>query len=506
MNRNRLFMRNIVISFFFSVFNFALAIIEVKLFLIRYGSVVNGLVQTGYQASQYLSLIESGICAAFLYHFYKPLGEGNYYKVSSLYKGFNYSMHKVVLMMLIASMVIFSIIPLAIQDKTLGYRDSFIVLLLIGLRIIAPYYVSLAPKYMLIAREKKYKAEIVDGLTLALVYLGDIIMMALWTPPIPVLLVLDLLIVVGISLLCRIMMNKEYKGLLMDNVEMDRSPAKMKRDLFALNISSLAFNSSSNLILAIFMPSLTIATIYSSYNRIVSTIINTVQKVIEGTTASIGIKISRNDNNVYSVYCEILSATQFLSSVISIVFIVCINKFIELWIGSEYLIDHASVFLFGLALYGNMVLPSYYVAKDACGLFKECRNFSIAQSVINIVLSMILVKPLGITGILLSIVACRFLISIPFNYALIYRFVFPGQHANWLKLIANIGYFILISLIIPYVVSQVNTFTLNIWNFIIQIMISFIIAFLAQFVYMWLLDKNFKSLIGRIRKMHLLCR
>lgn len=506
MNRNRLFMRNIIISLAFSVFNFALAIIEVRLFLIRYGSVVNGLVQTGYQALQYLSLIESGICAAFLYHLYRPLGEGNYHKVSSLYKGFNKSMHKVVLLMLIASAAIFFIIPIAIQDKTLGYWGSLTILLLIGLRIIAPYYVSLAPKYMLIAREKKYKVEFVDGLTLALVYLGDIIMMTLWTPPIPLLLALDLLIVVGVSLLCRIMMNKEYKGLLVSNVEMDRSPTKMTKDLFAINASSLAFNSSSNLILAIFMPSLTIATIYSSYNRIVSTIINTVQKIIEGTTASIGIKISRNDSNVYSVYCEILSATQFFSSVISIVFIACINKFIELWIGSEYLIDQASVLLFGLALYGNMVLPSYYVAKDACGLFKESRSFSIAQSVLNIVLSIILVKLLGITGILLSIVACRFLISIPFNYALIYKFVFPGQHANWLKLIANIGYFIIMSLIIPYGVSRVNAITLSIWNFIPQIMGSFVVAFFAQFIYMFLVDKSFKSLIVRIRKVNLLRR
>ena len=65
MNRNRLMVANMLVTCGFAVVNFILGLVEVRLFLSNYGSVVNGLIQTGNQALSYISLIESGICAAF---------------------------------------------------------------------------------------------------------------------------------------------------------------------------------------------------------------------------------------------------------------------------------------------------------------------------------------------------------------------------------------------------------------------------------------------------------
>ena len=77
---------NMLVTCGFAAVNFILRLVEVRLFLSNYGSVVNGLIQTGNQALSYISLIESGICAAFLYYLYKPIGAGDYRQVSCLYK------------------------------------------------------------------------------------------------------------------------------------------------------------------------------------------------------------------------------------------------------------------------------------------------------------------------------------------------------------------------------------------------------------------------------------
>lgn len=176
MNRNRLMVANMLVTCGFAVVNFILGLVEVRLFLSNYGSVVNGLIQTGNQALSYISLIESGICAAFLYYLYKPIGAGDYRQVSCLYKGFQQSMQRVVTLMMIAALAICAIMPVAIQDKTLGYGLSFAILALTAARFILPYAISLAPKYMLIAKEQKYKAEIIDGLKLTGVYLADVLL------------------------------------------------------------------------------------------------------------------------------------------------------------------------------------------------------------------------------------------------------------------------------------------------------------------------------------------
>lgn len=518
MNRDRLAVRNTAASIFFSVLNFALGIVELKLFLDAYGDAVNGLIQTGSQALSYLALIESGICAAFLFHLYKPIAENRYDAVSSLYKGFGRSMRTVVLLMLGGALLISVILPLGIQDKSVSFQSSILILALISLRYIAPYYFSLAPKYMIIAREKRYKAEILDGIQLALVYAINIAVLVFFRPEVHLLLTSNALVVIGIGLAYRRTMRREYKGLLTEDAVADMTPTKMTGNLMAHNVSGLAFNNSSGIILSVFTPSLSAAFIYASYNKIAANIVQTVQRIVEGTSASIGIKVSRNDRNVYNVYRQIHSGTMAVASVVSIVFIVCMNAFVELWIGRAYVLSDLNVLLFGLAMYANIMLPAYYVARNARGLFRESRNFTIAQAVVNIFVAVALVKPLGITAILLGILVGRYGIAIPMNYRLIYQEVFPSEKPRWRELITGPAMVAASALLINEVLKLLLPTGLSlIMALIVKAGISTILAGCLVFAYMlatdrWLMTllnrffKNTKWLTGRLQALNVLIR
>ncbi len=437
MDRNRLMAKNFFVSTGFALINFFLGIFEVKIFLARYGDIVNGLVQTGNQALAYLSLIESGICAAFLYHLYRPLSQEDYMQVSSLYNGFKRAMRRVTVLMLVAAFGICSVMPLVIKDKTLSYSLSFGILSMLSIRYIAPYAISLAPKYMLIAHEKKFLAEIIDGLKLTLVYFLNIIILTLWEPPICILLLMNVMVVFFTCILCLLMMRKEYDGLLRGEAVPDFTPTKMSKDLLAHNISGLAFNSCDNIVLATMSPSLVATTIYSSYNKLISNIISTGQKIIEGANGSIGIKIAKHDSNTYDVFRELISFSQYFSSILAIVVIVCINRFIEIWLGNSYVLGATEVYLFSGGIYAEIVLRAYLTARNAKGLFHESRNFTIIQSVVNIGLSVILVGRWGIAGVLFGTVVGRYCIALPCNYRLVYAEVFPDEVSRWWEQITS---------------------------------------------------------------------
>ncbi len=493
MNRNQLMIKNMLITVGFSVLNFILGIYEVRLFLNAYGDVINGLIQTGNQALSYIALFESGICAAFLYHLYKPIGENNYNRVSSLYKGFKRSMLRVTYMMMVAAIGICAIMPLIIRDKTIPYVQSFAILSLISVRFIAPYAVSLAPKYMLIAREKKYKAEIIDGLKQSLVYAFDIIVLLIWNPSIYVLLAINAIIVVGIGFLSQVLMNREYWGMIYREVEPDFTPTKMSKDLLAHNISGLAFNSSANIVLASLSPSLMSATIYSSYNKLISNIVSMGQKIVEGANASVGVKISRNDSNVYCVFREIVSCSQFFSSVIVITLIVCINSFIELWIGAEYTVDLFCVVMFCLVIYEEIMQRSYFVARNAKGLFKESRNFTIIQAAVNIVISLALTPSLGVAGVLIGIMVGRFFISIPCNYRLVYQKVFQDERARWWELVTSPLLIIVVGLVFNLLADTLTVGLSNQFSiFLCRGIIGIVGAIIICSVYQLITDKWFK--------------
>ncbi len=501
MNRTRLAAKNTAASILFSVLNFSLGIVELKMFLDAYGDAVNGLIQTGNQALSYLALIESGICAAFLFHLYKPIADNRYDAVSSLYKGFGRSMRTVVLLMLGGALLISVILPLGIQDKSVSFQSSILILALISLRYIAPYYFSLAPKYMIIAREKRYKAEILDGIQLTLVYAINIAVLVFFRPEVHLLLTSNALVVIVIGLAYRRTMRREYEGLLTEDAVADMTPTKMTGNLMAHNVSGLAFNNSSGIILSVFTPSLSTAFIYASYNKIAANIVQTVQRIVEGTSASIGIKVSRNDRNVYNVYRQIHSGTMAVASVVSIVFIVCMNAFVELWIGRAYVLSDLNVMLFGLAMYANIMLPAYYVARNARGLFRESRNFTIAQAVVNIVVAVALVRPLGITAILLGILVGRYGIAIPMNYRLIYQEVFPSEKPRGWELITGPALVALASLGIKTLFEAVHlrlggpVLTLLAWG-----AVSFALAAGVNALVLRLTDPWFSKLILRLVK------
>lgn len=93
----------------------------------------------------------------------------------------------------------------------------------------------------------------------------------------------------------------------------------------------MVFSSTDNVIIST-MGSLEEVTVYSSYNMVVGQVIELAQKFMDGTTASLGIKIAHHDKNSYDVYREMMAGSFWLAGIIGTVFIAMMNSFVELWI------------------------------------------------------------------------------------------------------------------------------------------------------------------------------
>lgn len=74
--------------------------------------------------------------------------------------------------------------------------------------------------------------------------------------------------------------------------------------------------------------------------------------------------------------------------------------FIRMFFGAEYVLPKVILFLMCVDMY-------VHISQDAClsfltanGLFRKRRNISIGGAIVNIVVSVLLMKPMGIAGIL----------------------------------------------------------------------------------------------------------
>ncbi|UQZ84334.1 hypothetical protein SK3146_03580 [Paenibacillus konkukensis] len=501
MDRSKLVFLNASVVFFTTIVNLVLGMIEVRLYLKTYGEQLNGLLQTGNQVLGYLSLIESGLCAAYLYSLYKPMGLQDYSKVSSLYVGFLKTMKRIVGKMLVAAVVISALYPFLIKDKSLEYGTMFSVFILLSLRIIMPYWFNIVPKYMIILKEQKYKAELISGMGSTLVFLIEIFLVLIWQPKIQILLIIGVLMNLLISILFKKLMKQLYANQIDFNVSPNYEPNKMSKDLLAHNVSALVFNSTNNIVLSM-AGTLSQVFVYSAYNTVTSQVVSLIQRIIDGTSVTIGLKISRNETSSYFVYREILAGSFFIGGTITSVFIVMVNPFIGLWIGTKYELSNLDVCLFGLVLYANIILPSIYVARNAKGLFRESRNFTVVQALLNLIITLVLVPFMGITGALLGAVVARWFVGIPMNYQLVYKGVFPNEKSRWIEWFGNL----LILSIVVILSYQLQLLVFHFFyendlkSFVLQTFGVSGFSFCSFVIYYWATDKGFRGLVKRILK------
>lgn len=502
MSRSKMMIINTAVVLFTIALNTILGLVEIKFFLTGYGDVLNGLIQTGNQVLGYLSLIESGICAAYLCKFYKPIAEGNTKEVSSLYVGFCNTMKGIVYRMLAVATFICAIYPLfllADYKEELSYFTMVSIFILLSLRAILPYRLTMVPKYMIVLKEQNYKAEFIGGISKCIQFILEIVIILYFKPQIQVLLFITVVISLITGLWFQYEMKKLYRGQLNKKAIPNNEPNSMSKDILAHNISMLAFNSTDNIVLSFY--SLIDVTIYSAYNMIVQKAAEIIQKIVQGASATLSIKIVSNDEKAYGIYREMLSGSYYIAGVISTVFIFMINPFIELWIGSKYCLEVFDVFLFGFILYVGNIMPILYIARNSIGLYKESRNFTIAQAVLNIIITVALVPQIGIRGALLGTFIARAIITVPMNYKLIYSYVFPDEKPQWIELIANAILIITTTIVVKGLLNRLPIGReLSVVTFLINTVITCLFTTIIMTTYYYFTDLYFRRLVKRARK------
>lgn len=498
MDRTKKALYNSIVVIVSSIVLMGFMLLRTKLIIKYYGEDINGLIQTVTQVQTYLLLLESGMCSAYLYRMYKPIANKNNLEISQLFKGFSISIKKIAIKMLIVAIIVSLILPLIIKNDSIRNYNIIFISILMCLRFIIPYFYSIVPQYMLNLKELKYKTEIILFIRESLTYLLEIILI-LKKYNILIVLLIGILMNIVFTFIFRRFMKYEYRGIILNNVESNLEPNSMTGDILVHQISRLVFNSTDNIILSSFT-SLSTVGMYSSYNMIVSNVVNIINKVIEGTRSSLSIKINNNDKNAYNIFKQVISLSIFLGNIITCVFILLINKFVILWLGDGFVLDNICIILFGTILYQSIILPISNIAKDSKGLFKESKWYTILQSIINGVISILLVKKLGIAGVLVGTVIARGLITLPCNYNLVYRKVFNKE--------VEIKEFIFSIIFIVFGIASGDKILNMLFNgieygwmyFICQaIFITFYISF-SCFFFMYLTDNHFKEFVLKIKK------
>lgn len=396
--KNKVTLLNMISGLILQFFTLISGFILPKIILTCFGSEVNGLVSSLNQFLSYITLVEGGITGVIVANLYKPIVEQDNNKISSVLVTADRFYKKIGALFIAYSVILSIIYPLHFKTEfTFSYVCSLT--LILSLTLLIQYMYSLTLRTLLNADKKGYVVNFTQTLIVIFNVLFALISVFIY-PSIHVLKLISGSLFLLQPLIFNRYVKKNYK---IDwKVEPDNSLIKFRWNGFAINLAAFIHNSTDVTVLT-FLANLKTVSIYSVYSLVSSGIKQMINACLSGIAHTVGQAYAKKNwkelNQKLDIYEYIvLILVFFLFTVTALL----ITPFVQLYTKDIVDTDYNQP-LFGFllvlaeALY-LIKLPHLNLAYSA-NKFKEITVPAYIEAMLNIMISVALVKWIGLIGV-----------------------------------------------------------------------------------------------------------
>lgn len=431
-----------------------------KIVLAYFGSEVNGLVSSLNQFLSYITLVEGGITGVIVANLYKPIVEHDDKKISSVLVTADRFFKKIGLLFIGYSVALSVAYPLVFQTG-FGFGYVCLLTLILSLNLLIQYMFSLTLKTLLNADKKGYIVNLTQtGIVIFNIILALLSVMV--CPSIHLLRLISGMLFILQPVVFGRYVRRHYK--LDRSAEPDNSLIRSRWNGFAINLAAFIHNSTDVTVLTIFTNLKTVS-IYSVYGLVSTGIKQLINACLSGIAHTVGQAYAKKDwkelNQKLDSYEYVVFVLVFFLFTVAALLI---TPFVQLYTRGITDTDYYQP-LFGFLLLASealylVKLPHLDLAY-AANKFRQITVPAYMEAGLNIVLSVVLVRWLGLIGVALGTIA-----------GMAYRMVFhvyytsriiPGraQHIFYRKLLlfatgAGAGFFLCRRLMPFYKVTLVS--------------------------------------------------
>lgn len=406
--RTRQALKNMIASLMLQVVLAISGIIVPRFFTELYGSSVNGLVSSISQFITYMGLVEAGIGAAGTVALYGPIARNETGEINGIISAARtfYLRSGLIFVGLVAALVAFY--PYAVKNEIQNLEFIRIMILVLSFNGIVDYFFLGKYRVLLQADQRGYVISIAQ-------MIGTVVMMvvSIWLMELQA----SALLVKGVTAAVYLLRSVAVAVYVKHHYPQISFREKPKMSAFSQRWAALLHqvvgmivNNAAVVLMTLFIHvnALVEISVYSVYNLVAYSLSSLMNAISNGLGSGFGQVISQNEKKVLR---DSYSSYEFLFfMLIFIVYscmVVLLYPFISLY--SAEFADAALyarwelVILFSLAgLLQSIRLPGLTVI-CAAGHYRETQGRAIAEATINLVVSMLLIKPLGLTGVMLGV-------------------------------------------------------------------------------------------------------
>lgn len=386
-----------------------------------------------------LSLVELGVGTSIIYHMYKPVAEDNKIRIYQLLMFFRKAYHIIGIVISAVGLIILPMLSFLIDDVP-GDVNVYILFLIYLLQTIASYFFRGYKSALLQANQKQYSINIVTLVSSVVTSLSQIAVLIIFK---------NIYFYIGVRALTTILQNllvawwcdKSYPEIL--KLKGETLPKEDQRsilkDCYALliyRINGVMLYSVDGLIITKVL-GLVVNGIYSNYSWISTTIKNFTKLLFKSVENGVGNKHASvktadiDSDKTLSEEFSVFRCLNLLSVIINGVALTGIvnvaDIFIATYFGKDMTISLMAVILLALDVYISGIASLISTYRKAYGLFQQAKYRPIASTVSNLVISLLLVKPLGLVGILIGTVVSVFGTTVMYDSYIVYKCAFKKK-------------------------------------------------------------------------------
>lgn len=223
---------------------------------------------------------------------------------------------------------------------------------------------------------------------------------------------------------------KRYKTEKLESSEL-KTLLKNVSAMFLHKVSDVVLGSTDNIIMSKFVGLITVG-LYSNYQMIINVVKTVFNLIAGGIVPSVGnLCASENRDKQYEIFKSIMLLNIWVVAFCSICLLNLLTPFIKIWIGEKYVISDSLILSIVISLYIQLSMRAIEMFRTATGMFWNDRYYAFLQCIINIVVSIVLVKVVGCEGIFIGTAVAVLATKFWKTSSLIYKNAFNKNPARY---------------------------------------------------------------------------
>jgi len=168
------------------------------------------------------------------------------------------------------------------------------------------------------------------------------------------------------------------------------------------NVGNMVVNSTDSILISRFF-GLVISGAYSNYALVLQAVRNILARAFDAVQASVGnLYAQGNQQRLKQIYDRLHFLCFWLFGFCAIALLCLMQPFISLFFGDDYLLNQLTLVMLVISFYTMGMRSVLHVMRAAAGLYYRDWYKPIAESIVNLVASVLLLKQFGVAGVFMG--------------------------------------------------------------------------------------------------------